>query len=454
MSDAGPSRGKCLAENGETLVRRWMSHWAQSPSAHWWLRRAIALYVVAVCAIRIHHEGDFAGYLRVGEAVLRGQDPYRAAGALNTWPPFFSLLCVPLALLAEPSAYVARALWFALNFAALWWIGSLIAELVYGRRLSWQPGHGLPLTSPWIFVPLLVSERYVSSNFDHVQINLILFALVLAGLRAQAQGQGVKGGALVAVAAAIKLMPLTFLVYFLWRRCWRAVVSSGVTFVGLSLSPALFWGWYRYWDYVAAWRERVSAGWGVGRLNQSVWAMWDRWLGHGMIPILTPGAHDIPSSDSLWVPVAVGATLAPLLGGFWLRSRKGGAHPGEQFCEWSVIFLATALFSPVTWKAYLAVALLPNALLFATWWQTSRGTPAHRAAVVGLGSSVFTNLLSPGLLGRSLAARLEMAGVPTLLGLVLLAALVWVYPHLKRVKFGSDVTLPGQSPGEVGRDEP
>lgn len=446
MTEPGQASTVRVGERAEGTVRRWCALWADSPLAHWWLRRAIGVYVVAVFAIRIHHEGDFAGYLRVGELVLQGQDPYRAAGALNTWPPFFSVLCVPLAILAMPSPYVARGVWFVLNFAALWWILSLIAKLVYGRRLTWRSPQGLLLTSPFVLLPALFSERYVSSNFDHVQINLILFALVLAGLKAQMEGNEARGGALVAFAAAIKLLPLTFLLYFLWRRRWRALLSSAAIFVGLSLSPALLWGWPRYWDYFAAWRERVSAGWGVGRLNQSVWAMWDRWLGHGMIPILTPGAHDIPSSGSPWVPVAVGVTLATLVGRFWARSRKGGGDPAQQLCEWSFVFLATALFSPVTWKAYLAVVLLPNTLLFATWWQATPNAPSRRAALLGLAASVTTNFLSPGLLGRNLAARLEMACVPTILGLTLLAALVWVYPYLSFATFRAEGARAGRTP--------
>lgn len=411
-------------------VRGWLLAWERSSTTHIWLRRALLLYVVAVFLIRIHHEGDFAGYLRVGALVLQGDDPYRSAGALNTWPPFFSILCVPLALLAYPSAYVARGVWFVLNFAALWWTIGLIAQLVYGQSLRWRQSDGVAVTSPWVLVPLVLSERYVSSNFDHVQINLILFALVLAGLKAQAEGKWIRGGGLLALAAAIKLLPLTFLAYFAWRRRWRALLSSGMIFLALSLSPVFVWGWDRFFDYLLAWRERVSAGWGVGRLNQSVWAMWDRWLGHGMVPLVTPGAHDIPSSGSAAVPFAVAATFLVFVALFWWRSRKGEAHGWKQLCEWSFVLVATPLFSPVTWKAYLAVALLPNTLLFATWWQAPLASRARRAAMVGLVASAITNLLSPGLLGRHLAARIEMACVPTILGLVLLAALVWISPYL------------------------
>ncbi|GIW43395.1 MAG: hypothetical protein KatS3mg077_0677 [Candidatus Binatia bacterium] len=411
-------------------LRRWCIELDSSPTAQIWMRRALVAYVVAVFLIRIHHAGDFAGYLAVGEHILRGEHPYRSAGAFNTWPPFFNLLCVPLALLARPTAYVARALWFVLNFACVWWILRLCAMLVYNRRLTWAPGQGLAVSSPWIFVPLLLSERYVSSNFDHVQINLILFALVLAGLTAQREGRWLNGGLLVGLAAAIKLMPVTFVAYFAWRRRWAAFWSSLVAFLGLSFSPALVFGWGRFWDYVIAWHERVAGGWGVGRLNQSVWAMWDRWLGHGMVPLLTPGAHDIASSGSPVVTVAVFLTLVSFGLAFWRRARV--ANPGcwQQVAEWSVVFLATAVFSPVTWKAYLAVSVLPAMLLFAAWWHAPISSSARRGASLGLVAAALPNLLSPGFLGRNLAGRLEMACVPTVFALLLVAALIWLLPYL------------------------
>ncbi|MCX8072934.1 MAG: DUF2029 domain-containing protein [Candidatus Binatia bacterium] len=417
-------------EEPPSIVRRWCAKVAESAAAQVWVRRAIVVYVLAVFIVRIHHEGDFAGYLRAGELVLAGQDPYRSTGVNNTWPPFFSVLCVPLAVLARPTAYLARCVWFVLNFTALWWVAAMSAELVYGRRMTWRDPWGLSISSPWVLVPLLLSERYVSSNFDHVQINILLFALVLSGLKMQAEGRWLWGGSLIGLAAAIKLLPLTFLGYFAWRRRWKVFFSTAGTFVALSLSPMLIWGWSRFWDYFAGWRERVESGWGVGRLNQSVWAMWDRWLGHGMVPLVTPGAHDIPSSGSPWVPVAVAGTLLVFAGALWWRACRTAPTSWQSLCEWSLVFVGTALFSPVTWKAYLAVSLLPNMLLFAAWWNAAPSSVLGRAAATGLIASAVTNLLSPGILGRNLAARLEMACVPTLVGLALLAALICAYPYL------------------------
>ena len=55
--------------------------------------------------------GDFAGYVEVGQALLSGQDPYRDTSGVNTWPPVFSFLCVPLAVMAKAGAYPVRVAW-------------------------------------------------------------------------------------------------------------------------------------------------------------------------------------------------------------------------------------------------------------------------------------------------------------------------------------------------------
>ncbi len=435
LSNLGPSAACEGRGAGRRGLRLQIERWAASDGAQAWLRRVVIVYVVAVFAIRIHHAGDFAGYLAVGELVLRGENPYRGAGALNTWPPFFNVLCAPLALLARPTPYLARGVWFVLNFLCLWWILSSASRLVYGQRLVWTGDRqGMTLTSPWMFLPFLATERYVSSNFDHVQINLILFALVLAGLRAQHRGFWGRGAVQIGAAAAIKVMPITFIGYLAWRRRWRSAIATAVATAAFSLSPALVFGWERYWEYVAAWRERISAGWGVGRLNQSVWAMWDRWLGHGMVPILTPGAHDIPASGSPWVLPAVAATAGMIVGVAWWRWRKGTPSTWQCVAEWSFVFTATALFSPVTWKAYLAVLLLPNVLFFAAWWVAAPGSREARIAAVGLWATAATNALSPGLIGKNLAGRVEMGCLPTMLGLTVLVMLAWLQPYLARLE--------------------
>src|SRR5947209_19825788 len=61
---------------------------------------------------------DFAGYLRAGSEMLAGRytDYVR-----NTWPPFFSVMAIPLTALDRLPPAPARASWATLNTAVFFW---------------------------------------------------------------------------------------------------------------------------------------------------------------------------------------------------------------------------------------------------------------------------------------------------------------------------------------------
>ena len=73
----------------------------------WQTRYLGAAYAAGLAVgfpVWVQRAADFAGYLRVGDVVLHGAHLYLdAPPGINTWPPFFGLLCVPLSLLARAS---------------------------------------------------------------------------------------------------------------------------------------------------------------------------------------------------------------------------------------------------------------------------------------------------------------------------------------------------------------
>jgi hypothetical protein len=377
--------------------------------------------------IWVQRAADFAGYLRVGDVVLDGAHLYLdAPPGINTWPPFFSLLCVPLALLARASPYLARGVWLLLNAALLVVVLRLLARLVYGHAQAGGIG------GVRVLVPLLLSARYVVGNFEHLQINVVLFALALGGLYLQATRRPGLGGLLVGLAAAIKIMPLAVVVYLGYRRRWRAAATAAMATAGFSLSPVLVFGWDRYRDYLGTWLGVVATGWGVGRMNQSVSAMWDRLLGHGLWPLATPGIEHLPDSGAP-LPLAALFVSAGLVAAGALVAWRGRPRPDgwAALAEWSAVFLASAVFGPVAWKSYLIVTLLPNTLLFAVCLSPRMDTRTRAGAAVALAVAfVLGALPMPGLVGEALADRLEMSSAVTLAALVLLGGVLWLRVRL------------------------
>ncbi|MBI4515273.1 MAG: DUF2029 domain-containing protein [Deltaproteobacteria bacterium] len=408
--------------------------WFGSAAGRRWLLRALLLYAVIGFFVWIRRAGDFAGYLTVGELVLAGRHIYAEAPAgINTWPPFFSLVCVPLALLAWPTPYLARGVWLLLNYGLLLLVLRLIVELVYERSLSLRADSGgLSLAAAPVLLPLLLTDRFVSGNFDHLQINIVIFALALGGLHLQRRGQVLAGSAALGAAVALKVMPLVFIPYLAYRGRWRAAGYTTMAAAAFSLSPILVFGWARFGDYLAAWRAALAVGWGVGKMNQSVFAMWDRWLGHGMVPFTVSGANYVRESGAPLVTAvsALSLVLIALLA-LWLFRGAPRREGWSTAAEWSVVFIVSALFGPLAWKAYLVVLLLPNTLLFAAWQCAPRaGRERTVLGMVLLTFLVLGALPSPGLVGKTLAGMLEMASTVTVATLVVLAGVLWLRARL------------------------
>ncbi len=395
-------------------------------------RLGVALILVAAVLVVsfARRPGDFAGYVLVGELVLHGRHIYaEAPPGINTWPPFFALLCVPVALLARLSLVGARVAWLLLNGAALVVVLALVARLVARGPGDARASAPVPaLSSMATLIPLLLSARYVSSNFEHLQVNVVIFLLSLGGLALIAARREAVGGLALGAAVALKVMPVLFIPFLIWRRRWRAAGWTLLAAVGLSLSPGLVFGWGRLTDYARSWLAALGAGWSVGKMNQSVYAMWDRILGHGIVPFTVGGFNDLAPSRSPAVAIASVLSLAVVAAAvLWSFRPRGAGDPRAELIEWGVVFVVASLFGTVMWKAYLVVLLLPNALLVDAW-RSSDLDAATRKGALGIALVAFALgvLTTDQLIGSAPAGRLEMGSIVTLSALVVLAGLLWL----------------------------
>jgi hypothetical protein len=387
-------------------------------------------YLLCVAAlasfILIRRGGDLAWYLLMGRKVLDGEWAYYDP-MTTKWPPFFTVICVPLALLASPSVYLARGVWLALNYVALFIALRLIAKFVYNKPMDLSPEtENLNLGSPEILIPLLLTFRYLLSNLEHLQINLILFAMVLGGLALQKNKKEFVGGMLIGAAASLKLMSLAFVPYFIYKRKWRSAAFTSLWIVLFSLSPILMFGWSTFWKYVNEFKAAMDLGWWSGSMNHSVSAMWDRIIGYGIIPFFDKTTHGYPISGNPMARVASLISLAIVaVISAWIfykrpKNEIGGAVRWWELAEWSVVFIVANIFGPVTWNAFLVVLLLPNMLLFAIWLSQMDQKTKRVAWLAMVVPFVLSLISTPGLVGHTITVILHMSSIITLAVLFLL----------------------------------
>lgn len=165
--------------------------------------------------------------------MVHGEEVYRSEQGAFTYPPFWAMLFTPMAILAGHEK-VQKFVWCALNLTLLVWIGHrLISRLSHVLRRNdddppyWLYGLGL----------VILSARFVISPLEYQAHDLVIFALVWAGIEGWCGGRDVRAGGWIGAAAACKATPLLFGPLYLWHRRWKAAAACGVVCLATTLAP-------------------------------------------------------------------------------------------------------------------------------------------------------------------------------------------------------------------------
>lgn len=317
---------------------------------------------------------DFDVYRAGGQAVLDGEPLYERVFPVSTialpftYPPLSALLFVPIALLPSWVGYIPFALVSALSLVHVTVIvlnalsterGPAGTNRTMARRTTWTIG--------WLLLPLAIWMWPITQTLFYGQINILLMLMVVADLLLPRTRW--PRGMLIGLAAAIKLTPAVFGLYFLVNRQWREAVVSVVSGVGFT---ALAWlvlpG--QSWTY---WTETITDPARIGGLasaaNQSVRGMIARASGN-------------PESMVGWyLAVVVIAVVVVLV---MLGQIADGAHTAA-VCTNALLAL---LVSPVSW-AHHWVWVLPMVLVAWHCWSVERSRGAGLLAVLTVAVSLL-----------------------------------------------------------------
>ncbi|WP_158894318.1 glycosyltransferase 87 family protein [Amycolatopsis anabasis] len=271
------------------------------------------------------------------------------------YPPFAVLILSPLAILPWDAAVVTL---FVVNFLCL-----AATLYVVARRVWPAGGRGGAIVLGSAGLPIACLLEPVSQTFEFGQISLILMALIavdcLAGRTWWPRGLG------VGLAAAIKLFPAAFVLFFLARRDYRSALTAAITwFVATAIgfvtgaSDSI-----RYWFGGFAGASGVSGT--AFRTNQAIDA------------VLTRTGMPEGLSKVLWILL-----VAALLVVVAIAIRRG---------EPAAALLANAGFtllaSPTSWSHYW-VWVVPTMLVTAVqavrrWREGSRAAWGWLVATLG-----------------------------------------------------------------------
>jgi len=260
-----------------------VSRWSRPPLGPHTLTILFVLANVILCADPLipqlfgHGKGkDYRLWYAVGQAVVTGGDLYPKTGQTFAflYPPFAALLLAPFSLFGRAFSIFCIGL---VNVAS-WWAAARLSD-----RLAATPG---PKAWWIVALPSVIALPFIWDMYDLGQPNLMLLAMMLAGLALLASGREWASGAMFAAAVALKAFPLAVLPYLLWRRRWRAAASMVVfSAVFLLLVPAPFRGLERNLDEVKTWANGMvfsASEKGFGQRPEQNWG----WKNNALIAVV------------------------------------------------------------------------------------------------------------------------------------------------------------------------
>ncbi|GIF62405.1 hypothetical protein Ais01nite_04400 [Asanoa ishikariensis] len=337
---------------------------ARRAAALWVLFGVVALVSCALVLRRPDRLSDLHIYYGAMRHLWEGRPLYEFVaenGGPFTYPPCAALVLGPIAVLPEG---LLQPLWLVATVAAL----AAIAAAV---------GRGRPDLVAAVACGLLLSAPAQSNlRFGQVSVFVVLLALVDAVGLTPARWRG----CLVGLAAAVKLTPLLFVVYFLavgrYRDAGRAAGAFvAAAAVGALVLPGESW---TYWTGTMFETSRIGNLASLG--NQSV---------QGMLLRVGVPASGLPL---VWAAL-VG--LVCLVGLVRARQLFHDGHPTKAAV---LVGCATVAASPVSWTHHQLWPVLAAMLLIGTHGAVHRaaGGALLTAMVLSLGVVLADVSFTPG----------------------------------------------------------
>ncbi|KWV34461.1 glycosyltransferase 87 family protein [Micromonospora rifamycinica] len=273
-----------------------------------------------------------------------------------TYPPFAALAMLPMARLPIEVAGWINAAGSIAALAVV--LAALLRPIV--DRLGWPLWFTVAIATP-----MATAIEPVRETLGYGQVNLLLFALIMADLvglrwrsRRGSHGRDTDGpllrllysgswaGVGIGLATAVKLTPALFIAYLLITRQWRVAATAVGTTIGVTLGSFALVGTESraYFGGVLWQTERVGAA--DMTPNQSLAGL----LARLYDSIETPGL--------LWLAFSV---LILALG----LSRAANARAdGDELTAFTLVGLTANVISPISWSHHL-VWVIPAIIVLA-----------------------------------------------------------------------------------------
>ncbi len=259
--------------------------------------------------------------------------------------PFSTLVIWPLTGLAP---LAAKHVWIVTNLLLLLPLACFLQSftgLGY-RRIALAFALSVPL----------------ARNLEYGQFYVFLLLLITTACWAYARGFRALAGGLVAIAAACKIFPILFFVFFLRRRDWRALIWGTITGLAAVVVSIAIFGWNVHRTYiheVLPWAlhggglQPYQAGASISGVLHYLFLSEPQWNPHPW--------HYSPMCYALLLSTVQMLAMAPAI----LFIRREGSTRERVLMEWSALLTAALAVSTIPASYNFVLMIFPACVVAA-----------------------------------------------------------------------------------------
>jgi hypothetical protein len=304
------------------------------------------------------------------ERIKHGETIYGAEGGSYPNLPFMLMILMPFHSMGPIAGSLA---WLTFKF--------LIILFIFWATVRIARNNGPPWPDWALLVLILLSSRVFISDLTHGNVNLVIGGFVVVALLCSFYEKDFLSGLAIGLATVLKVTPVLFIPYFLYKRRWLSVVGS---MVGIALFcwlvPGLILGFDFNNQLIIEWYKQMVrpflAGMPVGYLqtqhiNQSFTGLFFRFLSDSVAITgdVKRGYDELRinfmSLDQQTVSLIVKIASLAILGclaWFCRTPHKNHKHLGN-LGEFAMVFLAMLFLSERSWKHHYVLLILAHGFL-------------------------------------------------------------------------------------------
>jgi hypothetical protein len=310
------------------------------------------------------HGGDFRILLTGAGYLTKGVSPYGIVMPIEPgitdvmlYSPFVAFVLIPLTYLPE---FIPTFIFTLINFFVLYRIWRIMGiwlktDTLNNVQKRW-----------WFILSIAFILRFVLHNFEKTQMNIVVFYLSFEGLYQILLRSKSIGGFLLALGICIKLLPLVFLPYLVYRKKINASFATVLFCALLLLLPAAWFGFtfnfhllQGWWAAINPTLDKYNSQQNVGVYFHCISALIPVYFSDCSYNSFSVNVMNLDPSKLFLLINAIRLVLVAITLFFLLASRNVNERPPLfLFWELSYLFLLIPLIFPHQQK-YSYINLLP-----------------------------------------------------------------------------------------------